>query len=204
MLYDKGEQILTEVIFCKLLLSLRLHGFNLIKSLMGHPRGAKPTELRVTDWDIIDRYSTYIIRKDKWTSSFSSKFLSPNLWQIPPAQRTFPEDKTETVFRGRSSPAMIEWEANASTWQKFTAKMFGLSTLRMGQITMTVVKKLNATMSYFCQSNNDHLKIRRQENSSREERVLFCSRLHRMSESLFVMSSSDGKRGNEKRESQHS
>lgn len=74
---------------------------------------------------------------------------------------------------------------------------------------MTVVKKLNATMScYFRQSNNDHLKIRRQEDSSREERVLFCSRLHRriywMSESLFVMSSSDGKRGNEKRESQHS
>lgn len=29
------------------------------------------------------------------------------------------------------------------------------------------------------------------------KRVLFCSRLHWMSESLFVMSSSDGKRGNE-------
>lgn len=74
---------------------------------------------------------------------------------------------------------------------------------------MTVVKKLNATMScYFRQSNNDHLKIRRQEDSSREESVILQSvtqeDINWMSESLFVMSSSDGKRGNEKRESQHS
>lgn len=46
---------------------------------MGHPREAKPTERRVTGWDIIDPNCTYIIRKEKWTSSFFSKFLSPNL-----------------------------------------------------------------------------------------------------------------------------
>lgn len=47
----------------------------------------------------------------------------------------------------------------------------------MTQITMAVVKKLNATMScYFRQSNNEHLKnIRRQETSSSEESVILQS-----------------------------